>query len=83
LISTGGSGFGSVGGGGDDASTVTVPLIELPPPDAVTVYDPEEPLPVIKEVLASPLLSVVALVVLSDTVPSFGLTLNVTVLPDT
>jgi hypothetical protein len=80
LISTGGSGFGSVGDGDDDAPIVTEELIELPSSSvAVTVYDPEESLRVINVVLASPLLSVVPVVELSDTVPSFGLTLNVTV----
>ena len=36
-------------------------------------------LPSVSEILTRPSLPVVALVVLSDTVPSFGLTLNVTV----
>ena len=70
------------GDGSDEPSTVTVLLTELSPTDAVTVYTPEEPLPVLNVVLAPPLLSVVVLVVLSDTVPSSGLTLNVTVFPD-
>ena len=69
-------------GGGGGASTTAVPLTEEVPTVAVTVYEPEEPLPVRNVVLARPSLPVVALVVLSDTVPSAGLTLNVTVLPD-
>ena len=69
-------------GGGGEVSTVAVPLTELSPTEAVTVYEPVESLPVLNVVLARPLLSVVALVVLSDTVPSSGLTLNVTVFPD-
>ena len=50
---------------------------------AVTVYEPEALLPSVSVVRASPLLSVVALVVLNDAVPSSGLRLNVTVSPDT
>ena len=63
-------------GGGGGASTTAVLLTEEVPTDAVTVYEPVEPLPVLNVVLARPLLSVVALVVLSDTVPSSGLTLK-------
>ena len=47
----------------------------------MTVYEPEEPLPVFNDVLARPLLPVVALVGFNDTVPSSGLTLNATVCP--
>ena len=68
-------------GGGGGVSTVTLLLKDSVPTDAVTVYEPEEPLPVFNVVLACPLLSVVVLVGLSDTVPSAGLTLNVTVSP--
>ena len=68
-------------GGGGGVSTVTLLLKDSVPTDAVTVYEPEEPLPVLNVVLACPLLSVVVLVGLSDTVPSAGLTLNVTVSP--
>ena len=68
------------GGGGVEVSTVAVPLMDWPLLSvAVTVYVPEEPLPVVNVVLARPLLFVVPLVVFNDTVPSFGLTLNVTV----
>ena len=44
---------------------------------------PEELLPVLNTVCALPLLSVVVLVTVNDTVPSSGLTLNVTAAPDT
>ena len=47
------------------------------------MYVPEELLPVLSAISARPLLPVVAVVELSDTVPSFGVTLNVTVFPDT
>ena len=73
---------GGGGGGGDGASTVAVLLTEEVPTEAVTVYEPEEPLPVLNVVLARPLLPVVVLVGFNDTVPSLGLTLNVTVFPD-
>ena len=70
-------------GGGGGVSTVTVELIDPVPTEAVTVYEPEASLPSLSEVLTFPSLSVVAVVTLNDTVPSSGLTLNVTVCPST
>ena len=70
-----------ISGGGGGVSTVAVPLTDSPLIDAETVYEPEASLPRVSVVLARPLLPVVALVGLSDAVPSFGLTLNVTVCP--
>ena len=67
----------------DELSTVTVELIDPVPTEAVTVYEPEASLPSLSEVLTFPSLSVVAVVTLNDTVPSSGLTLNVTVCPST
>ena len=71
----------SGGGGGGGVSTVAVPLTDWLPSVAVTVYEPVASLPRVSVVLARPLLPVVALVGLSDTVPLSGLTLNVTVCP--
>ena len=67
------------GGGGCEVLTVTVEPTERPLNVAVTLYEPEEPLPVDSVIDACPLLSIVALVELNDIVPSSGLTLNVTV----
>ena len=67
----------------DELSTVTVVLIDEVPTEAVTVYEPVASLPSLSEVLTRPSLSVVAVVTLNDTVPSSGLTLNVTVCPST
>ena len=73
----------SSGPSSDELSTVTVELIDPVPTEAVTVYKPEASLPSLSEVLTCPSLSVVAVVTLNDTVPSSGLTLNVTVCPST
>ena len=64
---------------GSEVLTVTVVLIDEVPTEAVTMYEPVASLPSLSEVLTFPSLLVVALVGLSDAVPSFGLTLNVTV----
>ena len=69
-------------GGGGDASTVAVPLVDLEPTVAVTVYEPEALPPSVTEVDARPLLPVVALVGFSDALPSPDVILKVTVFPD-
>ena len=69
------------GGSGDD-STVAVPLVDLEPTVAVTVYEPVALSPSVTEVDALPLLPVVALVGFSDALPSPDVILNVTVLPE-
>ena len=69
--------------GGGGVLTVAVPLEDLEPTVAATVYEPDALPPSVTEVDALPLLPVVALVVPSDALPSPEVMLKVTVFPDT
>ena len=73
--------------GGDELSTVAVPLTDWLPTDvvivAVIVYEPEALFPSVSAACARPLLSVSVLEGPTDALPSPDVILNLTAFPDT